>query len=610
MASQTLSAKHTSAMPGYHLLSSYPLLTPSMHLPRCLLRSWLVVLVLALVKATELWLHYHHAATALSLNDPDNYMRLAQVRDWLGGQSWWDVSQHRVDPPGGLHTHWSRLADLPVAAAITLLTPFAGATAAERLAVTVMPLVLLIAAILLIVRLAEALAGKQARIPAALLALAGVKFQWEFVPGRIDHHAQQIVLLLGVLVALTGGERRRHGVIAALAVALALGTGMETAPYLVVIAAWAALRWAARGAALREVTLGFFAGLAVLVPAVFAATVPMSDWALAKGDAIGRGHIIAAMLLGGTLALAVARAPAKWNWRLRLALVAALGLAGSAVVLAAFPEIIGKPYEVVGPLLLRLWIRHISETRTVVQDWATSPWSAVARMAFGAAMLTAGAGLAWRSSGVERDRHMLLTAVAAVALLLTGWQFRAIAAAAAVTLPIAAALAVRVATRSLAAAAIVLTASATLLLTDTLVPPRAGGRRVADANCANAAEYTDITKLAPGLVLSQIDLSGTFLVWTPHSVVSSGIHRGYVGNRFAFETWLADPAIARQRLVARGVRYVADCTTNSEPITLSAEAPHGLAAALEHGASFTWLEPVAHSGNPAFKVYRVLSGAP
>lgn len=577
--------------------------------PRWVLRSRLIVLALALIKATELLLHYHHAAWALSLNDPDNYMRLAQIRDWLGGQSWWDVSQYRVDPPHGLHTHWSRLADLPVAAAIMLLKPLFGEFTAERLAVTVTPLVLLVIAVLLMVRIAEGLAGPAARVPAALLALAGVKFQWEFIPGRIDHHAQQIVLLLATLAALTAGERQRHGILAALAMALALGTGMETAPYLVVIAAWAALRWAVRGAAVRDVTLGFFAGLAMLVPAVFAATVPMADWALAKGDAIGRGHVVAAMLLGGALALTIARGSANWGWRHRLAAVVVIGMAGAAVLLTAFPEIAGEPYAMVGPLLLRLWIGHISETRTVLQDWAASPSVALARMAFGAAMLAAGAALTWRSSGTVRDRYALLTMVAAVALLLTGWQFRAIAGAAAVALPLAAALAVRAGTRSLAEVAIVLTFSATLLLAETIVARPMAAVRVTDPDCAAAANYTGIAKLAPGLVLSQIDLSGSFLVWTPHSVVSSGIHRGYAGNQFAFETWMADPAAARQRLVARGVRYVADCTTDSETITLAREAPSGLVAQLAHGARFAWLEPVAHGGNPALRFYRVLPGA-
>ena len=30
--------------------------------------------------------------------DPDDALRLVELRDWLGGQGWFDVTQHRIDP--------------------------------------------------------------------------------------------------------------------------------------------------------------------------------------------------------------------------------------------------------------------------------------------------------------------------------------------------------------------------------------------------------------------------------------------------------------------------------------------------------------------------------
>ncbi|MGJ3628675.1 hypothetical protein AB5I41_20390 [Sphingomonas sp. MMS24-JH45] len=54
--------------------------------------------------------------------DPDDAMRLLEVRDWLAGQSWWDVGQHRLNG-GDFPMHWSRLVDLPLAAAMALLDP-------------------------------------------------------------------------------------------------------------------------------------------------------------------------------------------------------------------------------------------------------------------------------------------------------------------------------------------------------------------------------------------------------------------------------------------------------------------------------------------------------
>jgi hypothetical protein len=66
-------------------------------------------------------------------------MRLQQVRDWLAGQSWFDVTQYRVDPPHGLPMHWSRLLDVPLAAVILLVRPFAGQPAGELAACIVVP---------------------------------------------------------------------------------------------------------------------------------------------------------------------------------------------------------------------------------------------------------------------------------------------------------------------------------------------------------------------------------------------------------------------------------------------------------------------------------------
>lgn len=36
----------------------------------------------------------------------DDLMRLQQVRDWLAGQSWFDTTQYRVQPPEGISIHW------------------------------------------------------------------------------------------------------------------------------------------------------------------------------------------------------------------------------------------------------------------------------------------------------------------------------------------------------------------------------------------------------------------------------------------------------------------------------------------------------------------------
>lgn len=66
------------------------------------------------------------AIAAWKVGDPDDQMRMLQVRDWLAGQSWWDITQYRMNAPDGGDMHWSRLVDVPLGAVLTILTPFLG----------------------------------------------------------------------------------------------------------------------------------------------------------------------------------------------------------------------------------------------------------------------------------------------------------------------------------------------------------------------------------------------------------------------------------------------------------------------------------------------------
>ncbi len=58
-------------------------------------------------------------------------MRLAQLRDWLAGQGWFDLSQQRV--ARGYESHWSRLIDAGLAGTLWLFGWFAEPAMAERL---------------------------------------------------------------------------------------------------------------------------------------------------------------------------------------------------------------------------------------------------------------------------------------------------------------------------------------------------------------------------------------------------------------------------------------------------------------------------------------------
>lgn len=140
------------------------------------------------------------AIVALDLSDTDDAMRMVQVRDLLAGQSWWDLTQYRVNPAGGgVLMHWSRIVDIPLALGILILEPFLGQAMAERVVMTLWPPMLgaaLCAACALGYRnLSD---WRIAYVAPLFLIMAGF-IVVQFRPLRVDHHGWQILLAMLIM---------------------------------------------------------------------------------------------------------------------------------------------------------------------------------------------------------------------------------------------------------------------------------------------------------------------------------------------------------------------------------------------------------------------------
>ena len=170
----------------------------------------LVWLLVALALLLQYW-----TQTAETLFDTDDAMRLAQLRDWLGGQGWFDLHQARMQPPEGYDTHWSRLIDAGLAGLLFLFGLFTDAASAERLMRAWWPLLWLLPTIAGMAAIAWRVAGREAATVALLLALVGVPAYQQFTPGRIDHHNVQIALTMLTVAATVWSDRWRWGATAA-----------------------------------------------------------------------------------------------------------------------------------------------------------------------------------------------------------------------------------------------------------------------------------------------------------------------------------------------------------------------------------------------------------
>ena len=143
--------------------------------------------------------------------DPDDAMRLLEVRDWLNGQSWWDVGQHRLWG-GHFAMHWSRLVDLPLALVMLVFDPVFGPAVANRIALVAVPLVTLLAAMALGAELTRRVGGLERAKMAVLLAPLSVPLLDQLRPLRIDHHGWQVVVALLAVTALLAKPTARSGV--------------------------------------------------------------------------------------------------------------------------------------------------------------------------------------------------------------------------------------------------------------------------------------------------------------------------------------------------------------------------------------------------------------
>src|SRR5579859_2515278 len=233
----------------------------------------------------------------------DDAMRLAEVRDLIGGQGWFDLFQHRMDPPGGTSMHWSRLIDAPLAALILLLKPLVGMHSAEAVTLYLWPALLFAVALVLVAAIARRMTNSLIPvIPAVVLAVLCLPALVHFRPGAIDHHNAQIDLLLAMI--LLAAQLERSAVKAALcgltgSLSLAIGIEMLPAIGAVGVAVFGLFVW--RGAEVARQAGAFGAGLAASSLLLAPALLPSSSWTAQACDAFGAPVVL--LTAGGGISL-------------------------------------------------------------------------------------------------------------------------------------------------------------------------------------------------------------------------------------------------------------------------------------------------------------------
>jgi len=570
-------------------------------------RLWLPVLIAwAGISALMLIVSWSHIAQ-LTMWDPDDYMRLAQFRDWIGGQGFFDVSQYRFDPPHGFAMHWSRLVDLPLAAITLLLSPLIGPVMGERVAVTIIPL-LTLGGIMAGVALATVrLASSRAALIAAAIAATTPLVLFYVLPLRIDHHGWQVMMAALTLAACFDSNPRRGGAMAGFAAATWLTVSMEGLPAVTAIAMLHGLRFVIEGRRFESYRRcqAFLLSLGLIAIFWLVALRGPFAWGRSYGDMLSPawlGPLSLAPLIGACFApIIVDRGLVA-----RLGLMVAAAAFGVGALLWIDAGVLSGPFKTLDPMVRTYWYNNVSEGLPIWKQ----PGDTVMLLATFPLVGIAGMLLAWCTAhdDVSRRNWLALLFIASSAFAVSLFVQRAGAVSHIYMTPGAAALLVALLAKadavrkplvrvSASVGAILLcsplmTASAgmaVIALTQPPAPPTAAASPACEGTCD---AFGALNRLPPSYILATLDVGPLMLINTPHSFLGSGYHRN-VGAIHGIISSFTQPADTAHRLMAaRGMRYLLIDPDGNEATIYSQHAPGGLMAKLLNGQAPAWLEPV------------------
>ncbi|AOL24958.1 hypothetical protein Ga0102493_11829 [Erythrobacter litoralis] len=551
--------------------------------------------------------------------DPDDAMRLVQVRDLIAGQGWFDLTQYRVDAPGGgVAMHWSRLVDIPLLLVILLLSPILGAGAAEAAALVIVPLVTLFIAMLLAARIAWRLLGEEETMLTSLLMALSVPLLFQLSPLRIDHHGWQVVCALWAMNALMARSPGLGAFGLGASFATWLAISVEGLPLAAAIFGVLALRWL-RDRSQRAWLVGAIQWLSVVSAALFLLTRGIGDLAV-HCDAIGPLHL--AVFGWGALVLTLLGRTEPAPVALVLAGFALAAGGALALVLVAAPQCaIGGGFAQIDPLAAQHWLAYVNEGRPV---WHQSPVDALPFVVAPLIGLIAASRLGRHSAGWLRRFWSDYALILGAALLIALFVARAGAVACALAAPplawqvgqwLRAARKMKSPARRMAAMcgiALALVPTFPLTLIGPAIPANAArGDEVAlagslrQSDCDIAAAGDVLAALPRGEIYAPLDIAPALLLESRHSVVATPHHRGHEAIGAVIAAAIGTSEEARAALVARGTDYVALCPTLGEPRHYANLSRQGFAAQLLSGEVPEWLEPVELPEDTSLLLWRV-----
>ncbi len=546
--------------------------------------------------------------------DPDDQLRMVQLRDWLGGQSWFDTTQYRIGEPDSQPMHWPRWVELPLALVVLLLKPLLGMATAQTASMVIVPLVTLGIAMWLVAKITGRLFDRPVSLLAAALTATAVPIVMQIRPMRVDHHGWQIVLALAALWTMFWPDRRKGGLALGVTLALWLSISLEGLPLsaaFIVLLVW---RWVFQ----TEEGVRLFWTLTTFLIASFifyGATQGDFDVAVNHCDALSPAHLLACAAGAFVILPAIKWLPA--NIALRVFSLVLAGAAALAVFYSLAPQCIGGAFNTMDPLVREYWLVNVLEGLPI---WHQQGKTMVTLL--GGSIIVGLFSLIYlvrdRSGGIDRSNLFVLAYAFLWALLLFLFVQRATAVAAAFALPFLA-WAVHQAfvkargihnmpVRIIATAAVMLLIMpgplAVALFNTVSSGEQKTATRLANAKCRNNESLARLNALPRSNILAPFDFGPRILLLTPHSVLATSHHRNDQAMGDQIRIFTSSPETARALLEAHNIRYIIACEAEPELAIYAKKHPGGLWARLAGDRQPDWLQSV-HIRDAGLKLWRI-----
>ncbi|MGB5019428.1 hypothetical protein [Sphingorhabdus sp.] len=530
--------------------------------------------------------------------DPDDQLRLVQLRDFLGGQSWFDTTQYRMNAPQGAPMHWSRLIELPLALIVTLASPLVGVPRAEMLAGTIVPLSILTAIAFLLAAITRRFGGNRAALIALVLAYMAPAILMQNRPMRIDHHGWQIAMAVLALWSLFRENRKTGGLVLGLALSVWLHISLEGAPLTAAFFLLLGWRWITeKGEGVR--LFWTLVAFSIASFALFFGTQAQGLWAAQYCDTISPVHIVAIGAATAILLPVIHLRPAHKRWRIAAVLVAGGAVLGAMLAMA--PQCATGAFAEMDPVVRDYWYVSVREGLPVWRQSSNAAWSLLAGPLVGLFAI----GWLWRSR--RTADFATLAFLVGYAVLLSLLVFRTVSVASAfAVVPAALAISalfdrwqngkrplVRV---GLVAAMLVAAlpgafAGSAIKVFAAKQPAEKTARKASSKACEAVTSLAHLNLLPDSSFVAPFDMGPAMLMTTRHRVLASSHHRNQDAMRDQIDIFRLPEAQAHKIIQRRGITRIAACFGEAELELYARRDPDGLWAQLAKADPPEWLVP-------------------